>query len=146
VSAASDLKAFALFASLSDTERAAVADLLERLDLDPGEQLFLEGQESEGLVLIESGGLRLSSGRAGDLGVVPAGETLGAVALVAPGRREVTAVASEDTRVWLLSRESFQRLILDEPRASCRMLEAALVDFAGLARLGLDRFAASAAG
>lgn len=136
-----DLKVYELFGSLADEEREIVADLLERLDLDPGEQLFREGQESEGLVLVESGALRLTSSRAGDLGLVGAGEWLGAVGLVVPGRREATAVAEGDVRVWTLTREAFQRLLIDDARAGLRILEIALSDFAHVTRLALDRLA-----
>lgn len=136
-----DLKPFALLAELADDERELVADLVERVDLDPGEQLFAEGQESEGLYLVERGALELSSRRAGALGRVAAGETLGAVSLVAVGPREATAVAREAARVWLLSRESFRRLAYDAPRAACRMLEGSLAELAGAVREELDRFA-----
>ena len=61
MSEAPDLKAFALLAELGEDERELVAELLERCDLDKGEQLFAEGQEAEGLFLVERGALELSS-------------------------------------------------------------------------------------
>jgi CRP-like cAMP-binding protein len=138
---APDLKRFALLAELGEDERELVVDLLERFDLEPGEQLFAEGQESEGLFLVERGALELSSRRAGALGRASAGDALGCVSLVAVGPREATAVASEAARLWLLSRESFRRLAYDAPRAACRILEASLAGFAGAVRDELDRFA-----
>lgn len=141
-----DFKAFALLAELSEDERELVTELLERVDLYSGDQFFCEGQQAEGLVLVESGALDLTSGRAGALGQIGAGECLGALALVAVGPREVTAVAGEDACVWVLSRESFRRLCEDSPRAACRILEAALADFAGAVREGLDRFGESSPG
>jgi CRP-like cAMP-binding protein len=137
-----DLKAFGLLAELSEEERELVADLAERVELDKGEQLFAEGQESEGLVLVEKGSLALSSSRGGELGTIAAGESLGALALVAVGPREATAVAGGATRVWVLSRESFRRLADDAPRAACRILEAALAELAGAVRENLERFGA----
>jgi CRP-like cAMP-binding protein len=140
VSETLDLKAFALLGDLAEDERELVAELLEGQDLDAGEQLFCEGQEAEGLVLVERGALELSSARAGELGQLSEGECLGAVSLVAVGPREATAVAAGETRVWVLSRESFRRLAEDAPRAACRILEGALADLAGAVREGLDRF------
>jgi CRP-like cAMP-binding protein len=140
-----ELKGFALLAELREEERELVLDLLERTDLDGGEQLFAEGQEADGLVLVERGALALQSARAGTLGEVGAGETLGALSLVAVGPREATALARGETRVWLLSRESFRRLCEDSPRGACRILEAALADFAAAVRESLDRFAAPGA-
>ena len=146
MSDAPELKAFALLAELSEEERELVTDLLEHVELDPGEQLFCEGQEAECLVLIEKGTLDLTSARAGALGQVGAGESLGALALVAVGPREITAVAGEAASIWVLSRESFRRLCEDAPRAACRILEAALADFAAAVREGLDRFAGTPPG
>ena len=138
---APDTKLFALLGELSDDERELVADLLEPLELEKGEQLFAEGQEAEGLYFVERGALELSSQRVGKLGRASAGEALGSLSLVAVGPREATAVAGDPSRLWLLSRESFRRLAYDSPRAACRILEAALADFAGAVRDELDRFA-----
>jgi CRP-like cAMP-binding protein len=136
-----ELKRVALFAELSEEEREALAEHLAPVELEAGEQLFREGQESEGLVVVEHGGLELRSSRAGVLGPVRAGACLGAASLVAAGPREATAVASEASRVLVLSRESFHRLADDAPRAACRILETAFADFAGALRAGLDRLA-----
>jgi CRP-like cAMP-binding protein len=136
-----DLKGFALLAELGEEERELLVELLEPVVLAAGEQLFAEGQEADGLLLVERGSVELSSGRAGALGHVGAGDTLGSISLVAVGPREATAVAREASRLWLLSRESFRRLAYDAPRAACRILEAALADFAGAVRDELDRFA-----
>jgi NTE family protein len=135
-----DLKQFAIFADLSEEERELVVDLLTRMELDAGDQLFAEGAESEGLVLVERGALALNSGRAGALGLLMAGDCMGAASLVAVGTREATALASESACVLVLSREAFRRLAEDAPRAACRMLEVALADLAGAVREGLDRF------
>jgi CRP-like cAMP-binding protein len=140
VSEVAELKSFALLAELSEDERELLAELLERHSFDDGEQVFAEGQESEGLVLVEQGALLLSAKRAGALGQLVAGESLGAVSLVTVGPREATAVASGATRIAVLSRESFRRLIEDAPRGACRILEGALSDLAGAVREGLERF------
>ncbi|MDH3686769.1 MAG: cyclic nucleotide-binding domain-containing protein [Myxococcales bacterium] len=136
-----ELKDFELTASLSDSEKAAVCDQLELLELDPGEVLFQEGSESDGMWLLETGSLGLGSNRAGDLGRLSAGSTLGAMALTLTGPRELSATAREDARVWLLSREAFRRLAIDEPHAALRILEAAVLEFGTAARGGLDQLA-----
>jgi CRP-like cAMP-binding protein len=138
-----DLKHFEIMAGLSDPEKVAVEDQLELLELDPGETLFAEGHESDGLWLLETGSLGLHSERAGDLGRLAAGTVLGALSLVVPGARELSATAREESRVWQLSREAFRRIAIDEPHAAFRILEAVLADFAGAARGGLDALANS---
>lgn len=136
-----DLKQFSALAELAEPEREAVADLLEPLELGPDRQLFREGQEAEGLLLVESGALRLESKRQGALGACGAGTVLGGLSLVAVGPREATAVATERSRVWLLSRTSFHRLVEDAPRAGCRLLAAVLADVAQAVRGGLSELA-----
>jgi CRP-like cAMP-binding protein len=142
VNAARDLKAFTLFDELTEEEREAVFEELEPIDLSPDEVLFTEGDESHGLILVVEGGLRLDSKRAGPLGVVERGNAVGAVSLVAIGRREATATADGRSRVLLLRRSAFRRLVEDSPRAACRLAEAVACDLAGLVRAGLDTLAA----
>lgn len=132
---------YAVLAGLTGDERALVDALLEERELASGETLFREGEESDGLVLVEKGTLRVTSERAGDLGTVESGGSLGGIALVAVGQREVSAVAEGRARVRLLPRAAFRRLVDDAPRVSCRVLESCLVEFAGVAREMLDRMA-----
>ena len=141
---ADHLKRYALLSSLAEHDREALEPLLEAIELEAGEPLFQEGHESEGLVLVASGALRLDSARAERrAGTIQAGGTVGALSLIALGARGVTAVASEPTRVLLLSRSAFRRLVDDAPRAGCRVLEAVLAETASQLRASLDVFAPS---
>jgi len=135
------LKRYELLSSLGEEERALLGDLLEEIDLEAGEPLFKERQESEGLVLVERGMLRLESERGALAGKLGPGGDLGGLSLIALGNREVTAVASEPTRVLVLSRSAFLRFADDAPRAGCRLLEAILADTAAQLRQQLDRLA-----
>lgn len=139
-----DLERFPLLGELSAGEREMLAHLLEPVEVDAGRQLFREGQEAEGVVLVERGALRLESRRQGALGTCGAGTLLGGLSLVAVGPREATAVAAEPSRVWLLSRTSFHRLAEDAPRAGCRLLAAVLADVAQAVRGGLEEMLADA--
>ena len=134
-----ELKRFALLADLSEGELEALDDLLEPVTLRAGQQLFREGQEADGLLLLHAGRLHFESERAGDLGEAEPGTAVGAFSLVVVGRRETTAVASADAEVLRLSRTAFHRFAEDSPRGACRVLEAALRELAGALRKGLDR-------
>lgn len=135
------LKRCAILSSLAEEDRDVLDSLLEEIDLEAGEPLFQEGDESDGLVLVEHGALRLESRRVPQAGTLGPGGDLGALSLIALGTREVTAVASEPTRVLLLTRSAFLRLADDAPRAGARLLEAVLAETASLVRQGLDRIA-----
>jgi CRP-like cAMP-binding protein len=136
-----DLKRFALFSDLTDSDRQAVAELLEPIELVSGRQCFREGQEAEGLLLVDRGELRLESLRGGELGSCGEGESIGGLALLLVGTREVTATAVTPSRVLQLSRGAFLRLAEDYPRAALRLVQAITAEFAGAVREGLDRIA-----
>jgi CRP-like cAMP-binding protein len=136
-------KSCALLADLTDTERAAVSEHLDVQDLEEGDLLFVEGQEADGLFVVERGSLAVASSRAGEIGVLGEGAALGALSLVAVGPREVTARAAAPTRVLYLTRFAFGRLLEDAPRAACRLLERVVADVATDVRAELDRLASA---
>ena len=139
----SDLKRFSLLSDLTDSDREALAELLEPIELAPGRQCFREGQEAEGLLLIDRGELRLESERSGELGSSGEGTVLGGLSLLVVGPREVTAIAVEPTRVLQLSRTAFLRLAEDHPRTALRLIQAITAELAGAVREGLDDIAST---
>ena len=139
-----DLKRFAFFSDLTDSDREAVAELLEPIELAPGRQCFREGQEAEGLLLIDRGELRLESQRSGDLGSSGEGTAIGGLSLLLVGTREVTATAIVPTRVLYITRAAFLRLAEDHPRAGLRLAQAITAEFAAAVREGLDRMVSPA--
>jgi CRP-like cAMP-binding protein len=132
-----DLKGVALFAELSEDELDALAEVLEEESLVAGRVLFEEGAEADGLVAVLEGAVELESRDHGSLTRLAAGAALGGLSLVAPGRREVTALAAEACTVAWLERGSFRRLVDDEPRVACKLVEALLRETAGDLREGL---------
>lgn len=134
-----DLKQFALMAEFSEEEREFLAELLEKRALLNAKSAFREGSEGEGLVLLESGKLKLKSRRTGSVvGTLEAPAHLGATSLFALGKREVTALADGPCTIWTLSRSSFSRLLDDSPRAAFRLAEAVAGELVALIREGLD--------
>ena len=137
------LKAFGCFADLTDGEREAFSEVCQELAVDAGEQVFVSGEEADGLLLLAAGRLRID-GR-GDLSaVVGPGATLGALSLVVPGPREVSATALEPCRVFWLPRTGFRRIADDAPHAAVRFLEHVLADLVTAVRPGLPHLLAVA--
>lgn len=133
------LKRFALLAELTDEECEIVASLLEVRQLAAGKSLFREGAESDGLVLLESGRLKLRSGRTqAAVGTLEAPDHLGAASLFTVGKREVTAFAEGPCTVFMLTRSALARLVDDAPRAGYRLAAAVTSELAGLTRQSLD--------
>jgi CRP-like cAMP-binding protein len=136
-----DLKRFALLSDLTDSDREAVAELLEPIELAAGRQCFREGQEAEGLLLVDRGELRLESARSGELGSADEGSAIGGLSLLLVGPREITAMAVTQVRLLQLSRGAFLRLSEDHPRVGLKLVQAITTEFAGAVRESLDRMA-----
>lgn len=140
---AADLKRFALFAEFSEEEREYVVALLEERKLPDGKSIFREGAESDGLVLLHEGRMKLKSKRTGAIvGIVEAPFQMGAASLFSLGNREVSALATGPATVWLLPRSGLARLSGDAPLAAFRLAEAVVGELAGLVRQRLDSLAA----
>jgi CRP-like cAMP-binding protein len=136
---ASQLKQFVLFAEFTEEEREVLTDLLEERTLPDGKSAFREGAESEGMLLLAEGRLKLKSKRTGAVvGVVEAPAHLGAASLFAFGKREVTALSDGGATIHLLPRVGLPRLADDAPRAAFRLAEAVAIELAGLVRSRLD--------
>jgi CRP-like cAMP-binding protein len=135
------LEKVALLGEFDADDRDALAGLLAERSLGAGERLFEEGEEARGLVLVAEGALKLESRRLDGSRRVGSGHWLGAAALVTVGGREVTATATEPTRLLELDRLAFRRLVEDAPRTACRLLEAVLMDLADGLRPTLERMA-----
>ena len=132
---------------LGDDEREVVASLLEERKLADGKSAFREGGESDGLVLLESGRLKLRSQRSpGVVGTLEAPDHSARASLFAVGQREVTPLA--DGRLQRLDPVALgaSRLVDDCPRAAFRIAEAVAAELAGLARQGLDTLVESERG
>ena len=142
-----DAKRIALLAELDEDACDAVAAELESVELEAGAELFAEGAPGDGLYLLASGGLRVSSARAGASFEIGAGAALGALALVAGGPREVRAETTSRSRLLLLRRSAFRRIAAEHPHAACRLLEAILRDAVRAGRealgAGVDRAASA---
>jgi CRP-like cAMP-binding protein len=129
-----ELKAFAPFADLSETERGEMVELLEEGRLSPGDTLFVEGDDADALVLVHEGTLQLESRRSRESATFGPGTVLGGMALFAIGARESSAAGMDRAEVLLLRREDFLRLAEDSPRTACRVAMALSADLAASVR------------
>lgn len=110
-------------AFFSDLEPAAFEVLARGAVLqsyDAEEVVFLEGEASEGLYLVESGWLKASkiaaSGREQVLRYFGAGEAVNEVSLFLEMANPATLIALEPTRVWLISRRAVLEIVDMHPK------------------------------
>jgi CRP-like cAMP-binding protein len=131
------LDRFSLLSELVPDDRRALDAFLEPRELDAGSTLFRASDEAEELYFVVDGALSVRSG--GEmLGELGAGEVLGALCLVAVGRRECDVVAITASKLLCLSREGYLRMRGDAPALALQLQEAVLRSFSSLVRGALS--------
>jgi len=108
-----------------DTDRAALARALQRVDLAAGTTLFAQGDPGDSLYVIVRGRLRLViTDAAGDalFRELGPGQTVGELALLTGDPRNGTVVAIRDAVVYRLGRNEFDRTARSHPDVTRTML------------------------
>jgi CRP-like cAMP-binding protein len=104
--------------SVPSQERSKLVERFETRIFEKGDRLVTEGEESRGLHLIASGEVAVVAHEAGEslvLASLPAGETVGEVALVLRRKANADVTAVHPTVTLFLPREQFIALIQDHP-------------------------------
>jgi len=110
-----------LFDGLSAPDLAAVARLVELRTVPPGSVLTVQGESGEEFFMIADGEVEISvDGR--EVRHLGQGDYLGEIALVSGGPRTATAVASRETRLFVLPEAAFTALLLQQHRLEDRIL------------------------
>lgn len=120
------LRGFAYFVDLPADELAEIADHFLIRRYEKGELLFLEGDQCEGLYLLQRGRVRVfktsPDGREQVLRVVEAGESFNEVPNFDGGGNPAGAEAMEESLVALLPRRQVLLLAEQHPRLAMAML------------------------
>ena len=134
------LQRCALFKEFTETGLRIFAAMAVVRAVPAGSPLFVEGMAGESLFIVGRGAVRISQkGEKGEreLAVLGPGEHLGALALLAPSIRLVSATAVEDTDVVELLQRDFVKLSPQKPQACLKLALAIAADLA--ARVGENR-------
>lgn len=109
------LSAARLFAGLSADDLELVASAVRRIDLEAGRTLWQQGEEADGLYVIVSGEVAISSRLPGDREVELArlgpGETMGELSVLDGGVRTAGARTTAPTTILVLGRREFAALL-----------------------------------
>ena len=118
-----DLASVDALAELTQADRETLEKFLDGREVDAGMALFRSGDESDELLWLVSGSAQLEVGDE-TLGQIDAGQMLGGMSLVHIGTRACSAIALEDCRLLVLTRESYLRLRADHPPIALGLQEA----------------------
>jgi CRP/FNR family transcriptional regulator, cyclic AMP receptor protein len=122
------LRSVPLFASLDDAAARHLRSLLLVQDIKSNDAIFRAGESGDSLCLIESGRVRISvideEGKRVILTELADGDFFGEMALIDGKPRSADAVAIEDARVAVLSREEFLGFVRGNSDVAIEMISA----------------------
>ncbi len=95
-----------------------ISKMLKKISFKKGEQIFKEKDETKGLWLIHSGKVEISrvtaDGWRQTLVVLTPGHFFGELSILENRKHVATAVAIEDSELFLLPKEDFERLMEED--------------------------------
>jgi len=128
------LQRCALFRDFTETGMRIFSGIAAERAVSAGSPLFVEDMLGESLLIVKTGKVHLTQRQAGggdrEVGEVGPFEHLGALSLLAPSVRLVTAVAATPCEVVELARSDFARLQPQKPQACLKLAMAIAADLA----------------
>lgn len=112
------LSGVALFESLAEEHLRLLAFGAEKMSLRAGETLYQEGEPALCAYIVMSGRIEIYRERDEahvKLAEAGPGTVLGELAVIAPTRRLTSAMAAAETRVMVIERKSFRRVLEEYP-------------------------------
>ena len=108
-----------VFGQLPEEKRDEITQAMEHQVAAPGTIIFRQGGPGDRFYVIQSGKVRVFRKDAGgletDLSMLGAGESFGEMALLTGEMRSANVEAIEETRLMVLSKEQFERILEDFP-------------------------------
>jgi CRP/FNR family transcriptional regulator len=107
------LRAVPIFAEMDDAELASLAEDTVRRSYAAGETLFYQGDPGKAVYIVESGTVRIyvhaEDGQEVSIGICGRGDLFGEMSLLDQMPRSGSAEVTEDTVLWVMSGEDFDR-------------------------------------
>lgn len=112
----------ALFGSLDDAERRAIADEMREVNFDPSQVIFARGDAGREIYLVVTGRVRISvltaEGRELSFAHAEPGAIFGEIAMLDGGPRSADATAVGKVSALSLSKPAFKRLMETQPHVA----------------------------
>jgi CRP/FNR family cyclic AMP-dependent transcriptional regulator len=138
------LKKQILFADFDMEGLEKISKILKKLSFKREEQLFKEKDDTRGLWLIHSGKVEISrvtaDGWRQTLAVLTAGQFFGELSLLENRRHVASAVAIEDTELFLLPKEDFERIMKEDIALACDIIKRIAIMMSKNLRMMNDKF------
>lgn len=111
------LSSVKLFNQLPPEEIQTLLPYISHRTFHKGQMIIREGEPGDSLFLIESGEIDILHEKNNvKIATLTAGDVVGEMALVTGEPRSATAIANQDTRVWMILKEDFDKILAASPR------------------------------
>jgi CRP/FNR family transcriptional regulator len=141
---ADQLKNQVLFQDLDKAGLNKMAKIMQKVSLKKGEPLFKEKDATQGLYLINSGKVEISrvtaDGWRQTLVVLTAGHFFGELSILEKRHHVATAVALDNTELFLIPRDDFDRLLVDDMAVACAIIKRIAIVMSKNLRQMNDKF------
>ncbi|WP_420643569.1 Crp/Fnr family transcriptional regulator [Candidatus Leptofilum sp.] len=116
---ANQLQTLSFFAGLPELTLTELVQTAVRRTYDPGEIIFLEGEQATGLYFLQTGWVKIvksnPAGREQVLRFMEPGDTFNEIVVFANQPNPATAIALETANVWLLPRQALNHALRQNP-------------------------------
>ncbi|MEW6215156.1 MAG: cyclic nucleotide-binding domain-containing protein [Nitrospirota bacterium] len=138
------LKKQVLLEDINSEALNKISRIVKEMSFKKGEYLFREGDDTKGLYLTHSGKVEISKvtadGWRQTLAVLIPGHFFGELSLLEKRKHVASAVAIEDTELFLLPKGEFERLMAEDIELACGIIKKiAIVMTKNLRRMN-DKF------
>ena len=121
------LRRIGIFNELNSSELESIIHLVREETFPVNTLLFNENDEGDSLYILCSGLVKISKGvmdnREKTLAILSAGTLFGEMSLIDGSPRSATARTLEETRVFIVDRDNFQRMVEDNPHIGVKILQ-----------------------
>jgi CRP-like cAMP-binding protein len=121
-----------------------MSKIFKKFSFKKGEQLFKEKDDTRGLWLIHSGKVEISrvtaDGWRQTLAVLTTGHFFGELSLLENRRHVAAAAVIEDTELFLLPKEEFERLMEEDMALACNLIKKIAIVMSKNLRMMNDKF------
>lgn len=122
-----NIRQLELFTTLSDDDIDILVKHAKIRSLDENEALFRQGDDGDFFAIVIQGRIEITKHTEKDTPVAIAslthGATLGEMALIDHETRSASAIATEPSTVFVLSKVSFEKLIEKSPRCGVKLIQ-----------------------
>lgn len=116
-----------LFDTIAGIQNNIIAEYMEIVELEQGQTLFSEGDNSDYMGFVVSGALDVikqsDSGKDVTVSTLPRGRSIGEMALVDTFPRSATVVANKPSTLLIMSSENFEQILEKYPRVGISFLK-----------------------